>query len=78
MEYYGIIEGSFSRDINMKKAGRPKGSTKAVIAFRRALQHSLAETEKRAMDGDHSAQETLINLAAAEPSTLKSILPSAA
>ncbi len=62
----------------MKKTGRPKGSTRAVVAFRRALEHSLAETGKRALDGDTSAQETLIHLAAAEPSTLKSILPSAA
>ena len=62
----------------MKKPGRPKGSTKAVVSFRRALLHSLAETEKRALDGDPSAQETLIHLAAAEPSTLKAILPGAA
>ena len=49
----------------MKKPGRPKGSTKAVVSFRRALLHSLAETEKRALEGDTSAQETLIHLAAA-------------
>ena len=58
--------------------GRPKGSTKAVVNFRRARLHSLAETEKRALGGDPSAQETLIQFAASKPKAFQPFFPSAA
>ncbi len=45
----------------MKKPGRPRGVTKAVISFRRALEHSLAETEKRAPFRQSSPSEKPTN-----------------
>ncbi len=62
----------------MKKPGRPRGVTKAVISFRRALEHSLAETERRALEGDQSAQETIIQFAASKSKAVKPFFPSAA
>ncbi len=48
----------------MKKPGRPKGSTAKVIAIRKAVEFSLQEMGKRALEGDSAAQETLLHLAA--------------
>ena len=75
---YCILNKVFIGVFAMKKPGRPKGSTRAVVAFRRALEHSLAETERRALEGDQSAQEALIHFAASKPQIVQSILPSAA
>ena len=62
----------------MKKPGRPKGSTAKVIAIRKAVEFSLQEMGKRALEGDSAAQETLLHLAAGNPAVMNPFLPTAA